>query len=93
MRTHSALLIFVLLLLVSPLAIPGEDLTETAYDESENLPYENTSLVFPQAAAPAIRATTSTLPFRPHSWCRVSASLINSTDAHPAAESRLPLRC
>ena len=41
------------------LAVPAEDVPETAYDESEGLPYEGTplfSVVVPQAAARTTRA-------------------------------------
>ena len=45
MRRHwSVLILFVLLGFGVSLAVPAEDVPETAYDESEALPYEGTPL-------------------------------------------------
>ena len=47
---------FVLLLLLGfsvPLAIPAEDAPETAYDESESLPYEVIPLVYAEVSQSA----------------------------------------
>ena len=41
-RRHSAIVFFVILTLGMSLAVPAEDLPETAFDESETLPYEST---------------------------------------------------
>jgi hypothetical protein len=57
--------VFVLLLLLVfgvSLAIPAEDVPETAYDESEAMPYEGTplfSMVVPQASARITMAAES----------------------------------
>jgi hypothetical protein len=41
-RASSILVLFVLLAFGASLAVPAEDVPETAYDESESLPYEMT---------------------------------------------------
>ena len=53
------LILFVLLSFGVSLAIPAEDMPETAYDESEALPYEGTplfSIEVPQASARIAKA-------------------------------------
>jgi hypothetical protein len=53
-RRCSILVLFMLLGFGVSLAVPAEDVPETAYDESEALPYEGTPLfssVVPQASA------------------------------------------
>jgi len=53
------LIIFVLLAFGGSLGVPAEDVPETAYDESEALPYEGTPLfssVVPQASARIAKA-------------------------------------
>jgi hypothetical protein len=50
------LILFVLLGFGLSLAVPAEDVPETAYDESEGLPYQSTpvvSIVVPDTVAPA----------------------------------------
>ena len=59
-RPRPPLVLCVLLFLGLSLAVPAEDLTETAYDESEAQPCESTALisnVTPQAAS-----ATQTVP-------------------------------
>jgi hypothetical protein len=58
------LILFVLLGFGVSLAVPGKDVPETAYDESDGLPYEGTrvvSIVVPDtvAQAPAVRPRVS----------------------------------
>jgi hypothetical protein len=58
-RPCSILVLFVLLGFGVSLAVPAEDVPETAYDESEALPYEGTplySIVLPQASARIAKA-------------------------------------
>ena len=61
-RPCSILVLCVLLGFGVSLAVPAEDLPETAYDESEALPYEGTpvfSFVVPQASARIAKAELS----------------------------------
>lgn len=68
-RARCILILFVLLGFGVSLAIPAEDVRETAYDESETLPYEGTplfSVVAPQASDQTGKAKLqcgSLLPF------------------------------
>ena len=53
-RRSSILILFVLLACGVSLAVPAEDVPETAYDELEGLPYEGTpvfSVVVPRTSA------------------------------------------
>lgn len=95
-RPRSAVLFFVLLVLGLSLAVPGVDLAETAYDESEAPPYESAPLisdVMPQATASAAqgersvprRQLASPTPFR------VPTIKVNGTDAQRCAEARVAL--
>ncbi len=61
-KPRCALIFLVLLVLGLSLAVPAEDLPETAYDESETLPFEGTSLFsteVPQASARIAKADLS----------------------------------
>ena len=93
-KPRSALLLFVLLFLGLSWAVPAEDVAETAYDESESLPYESTPLisnVMPQAAASATQAAPSA-PRRQRTTPFPGAAMRNSrTDAHRFAEARVTL--
>jgi len=74
-RRSSILILFVLLGFCVPLAVPAEDLPETAYDESEGLPYQGTPLystVVPQASARIAMAELSrgsVIPFNSLTKC------------------------
>jgi hypothetical protein len=61
-RRSSILILCVLLAFGVSLAVPAEDVPETAYDESEALPYEETplfSIVVPLVAARTAKAELS----------------------------------
>ena len=65
-KSRSTLVLFIALFLSVSFAVPAEDIPETAYDESESLPYENTSLfsiTVPEAVAeaPAVRTRVALL--------------------------------
>jgi hypothetical protein len=64
-RSRSVLVLLVALVLSVSFAVPAEDVPETAYDESEALPYESTpviSIAAPKTVrAPAVLAGTSQL--------------------------------
>jgi hypothetical protein len=66
-KPRSALVLLVLLGLGVSVGVPAEDMPETAYDESETLPFEGTppfSIVVPEAVA-----ARPTLPTRVSSRC------------------------
>ena len=65
MRRRCSIFVFCVLLGFGvSLAVPAEDVPETAYDESEALPYEGTplfSIVVPLVAARTTQAVPSSL--------------------------------
>ena len=63
-RARSVLVLLIALVLGVFFAIPAADLPETAYDESESLPYEGTPVV--SIAGPAIVAEKPAV--RPCEW-------------------------
>ena len=59
-KSRPALVLLIAVVLGVSVAVPAEDVPETAYDESESLPYESTSVfssAVPKAVAqaPAVR--------------------------------------
>jgi hypothetical protein len=62
-KPYSILLLCVLLVFGLSFAIPAEDVPETAYDESEGLPYEGTtpSAAVLQASACTVQTTMSSV--------------------------------
>ena len=59
-KSRPALVLLIAVVLGLSVAVPAEDVPETAYDESESLPYESTSvfsIAVPKAVAqaPAVR--------------------------------------
>jgi hypothetical protein len=87
------LILFVLLFLGLSLAVPAEDLTETAYDESEAQPCESTPLI--SNVTPQATAANPTVPIAQSrqlaSPTQVTATRINVTDAHRPAEAQVAL--
>jgi hypothetical protein len=83
----SILVIFVLLGFGTSLAVPAEDVPETAYDESEALPYEGTplfSIVVPQACARILRTELS---------CDSLVHFSSSTKRCQPSENNAEARC
>ena len=97
--------VFVLLLTVVLglfLAVPAEDVPETAFDESETLPYEGTplfSIEVPLAAAPQAQDVRSAVDLRSGALSPFTSTRINAKDAarSPAVRDALAmlsiLRC
>jgi hypothetical protein len=91
-RPCFVLILFVLLGFCVPLAVPAEDVTETAYDESEGLPYEATPLFsseVPQASAWIAKAELrcdSLLRFNSLTKCR-KPGRENDTRLHGVPDS------
>lgn len=90
-RPRSTLILFVLLILGLSLAVPAEDLMETAYDESESLPYQRALLIsdlVPRATAATTQAVRSAGQGQFAGPFRIGALRINGGDAHRFAKAR-----
>ena len=93
-RPCFVLILFVLLGFGVSLAVPAEDVPETAYDESEALPYEGTplfSIVVPLAAGRTTQAVPSSLHPRLGAPSLFTPARIRDTDANRAADTRISL--
>ena len=93
-RPCSILILFVLLGFGVPLAVPAEDVPETAYDESEGLPYEGTplfSIVVPLVAARTTQAVPSSLHPRLGAASLFAAARVRDTDANRPTDTRISL--
>ena len=93
-KASSILVLFVLLAFGASLAVPAEDVPETAYDESEGLPCEGTplfSIVVPLVAARTTQAVPSSLHPRLGAPSLFTPAHIRDTDAHRAAGARVSL--
>jgi hypothetical protein len=74
------------------LAVPAEDVPETAYDESEGLPYEGTplfSIVLSPLSARTTQAVLSSLHHNLGALCLFTPAHIRDTDAHRSATRAL----
>jgi len=95
MKTLRYTRVLVVLLVMSlSLTVPAEDLPETAYDESEALPYEITPLisdVMPQAAGSATQAERVAPRRQPDAPFWGPTRRTNSTVIHRHAEARVAL--
>ena len=93
-RRCSILVLCVLLGFGVSLAVPAEDVTETAFDESEGLPYEGTplfSVVVPLAAARTTQAVPSSLHPRLGALSLSAPARVRDTDANRSADARVSL--
>ena len=82
-KLRSALIFFVLLALGLFVAVPAEDVSETAYDESEGVPYEGTPLIaglMPVAAVSMALAATSAVRLLLTTPFQATAKRVNGTD-------------
>jgi hypothetical protein len=90
-RASSILVLFVLLAFGVSLAVPAEDVPETAYDESEALPYENAplfSVVVPQASVRIAEADSCSSQLRFNSSARrCNRSRENDTQSQHVPDS------
>ena len=95
MRRRSPILIlFVLLGLSVFLNVPAEDVPETPYDESEEMPYEGAPLfdsVLPQLAAQTDRTVPRSLDPRLDSLPLLAPERVRGSDAKPPADTRMSL--
>jgi len=96
-KASSVLVLFVLLAFGVSLALPAEDVPETAYDESEVLPYECTPL-FPSATPKAAAAAQTVLTVasrccsNPAAGCQRYQKQLAGT-VHPVSDSLTILNC
>jgi hypothetical protein len=93
-KPRSAFLFFVLLVLGLSLAVPGEDVPETAFDESEAASYESTPLFstpISQVAVPATGAVRSAVRPRSSPPFRSAVTRITDTESRRSAEARVAL--
>ena len=94
MKASTILVFFALLGFGVCLSIPAEDVPETAYDESETLPYESAALVSIVVPLEAPRTTSTQLMSLPSEL--VGPSLLTlagfrDTDAHRSFNARISL--
>jgi hypothetical protein len=92
-RPCSILILCVLLGFGMFLAVPAEDVPETAYDESEELPYEGSplfSIVLPLVATRTTQAVPSSLPLKLDAPSPFTAAVCDA-DAHRPADARVSL--
>lgn len=91
-KPRSAVLFFVLLVFGLSLAVPAEDVPETAYDESGASPYLSTPL-FSNLISQATTLVTGTLRsaagLRPGTLSRFAIARITGTDRHRSAKARV----
>jgi hypothetical protein len=90
----SILVLCVLLGFGVSLAVAAEDVPETAYDESEELPYEGTplfSIVVPLAAARTTQAPLSSLHPKSGAPSLFARARVRGTDANLPTDARISL--
>jgi hypothetical protein len=95
MRMHSSILVlFVFLAFGVSLSVPTEDVRETAYDESEGLPYEGTplfSIALSPLSARTTQAVLSSLHRRLGDPSLFTRARVRDTDAHRSADAGVSL--
>jgi hypothetical protein len=93
-KPHSALVLLLLLGFGMSLAVPAQDLPDTAYDESETVPYESTplfSIVLPLAAARTPQAVPKSLHSKLGAPSPFPSTSVGDTDANRATDTRISL--
>jgi hypothetical protein len=93
-KTRFAIVFLMILALGLPLSFPAEDIPETAYDESEALPYEGTplfSIEMPPLAARTTEKVQSSLNPESGVPSLFAAARVHDTDAHQSADARTSL--
>lgn len=93
-RRRFVLVLFVLLAFGVSLVVPAEDVPETAYDESEALPYEGApvfSIVAPLGAARTTQAVPNSLNLKPSVLFPFAPAGVRCADANRSADTRISL--
>ena len=93
-RPCSILVLCVLLGFGASLAVPAEDVPETAYDESEALPYEGAplfSIVVPLGAARTTQAVPNSLHHKLGTPSLFALARVRNTNANRATDARISL--
>jgi hypothetical protein len=93
-KVCSILVLFVLLVFGASLVLPAEDVPETAYDESEAPPYEDTplfSIVVPLLAARTTPAVPSFLDHKLGAPSQFTPTHVRDTDTHRSGDARISL--
>jgi di/tricarboxylate transporter len=93
-RRRFVLVLFVLLAFGVSLVVPAEDVPETAYDESEALPYEGApvfSIVAPLGAARTTQAVPNSLSLKPSVLFPFGPAGVRYADANRSADTRISL--
>jgi hypothetical protein len=94
MKPRSALVFLLLLGIGVSLAVCAEDLPETAYDESEGLPYEGTppfSIMVPLVAVRTTQEKECPFHLKREVPSLFTPARIHDTDANRFAEARVSL--
>jgi hypothetical protein len=89
-----AIVCLMILALGLPLGFPAEDVPETAYDESEALPYEGAplfSIELPPVAARTTQEVLSFLHLKPGAPSLFAGARVHDTGAHQSADARTSL--
>lgn len=95
-KPRSTLAFFMVLALGLWVTLPAEDVPETAYDESELLPYESTSAIaslMPQASPAQAEATDPPGRTLPRSLLILRAATSQMHSSSVEARDALPLLC
>ena len=89
MRAHSPVVLFVILIVGLCPTIPAEDWVDTAFDQSETLPYKTSPSIYdvmpPIQAVRTAQGRQSATPFP------IRVKHLNRVDANPPAEMRITL--
>lgn len=83
-----------ILALGMPLVFPAEDVAETAYDESEAVPYEGTppcSVVVPAVAARTTEKVPSSLRLEINAPSLFASKRVRNTDAKRSTDAQVSL--
>ena len=95
MKKERSIVAFLALLFLGLfLVVPAEDLTETAYDESETQPCESTTLtsdVLPSSTASAMQRRESPTDCQSPGLYRATATRTDERDRHRSADERVAL--
>jgi hypothetical protein len=93
-KLRSIVVFFVLLFVALTLIVPAEDMLETAYDESEVLPFECTPLMqnaMPQVSGSRVQSVPGAVHGQAAASRRTMQTPIAETHAHRLVDARVAL--